>query len=120
MSQEKRRFSRVFFEANATLTVGDQEFAVGKIANVSIGGCLLEVEADLEIGQECLLTIPLSHMGPGVDIYGEIVRKGIGGISLQFNRITPESLNHLQNIIRYNAENPEQIEEEISSRPGLK
>lgn len=120
MSNEKRRFSRVYFDANAKLTVGDDDFSVSRIANLSVGGCLLELTADHDVGQECLFSIPLSHMGPGVEIFSEIVRRKDGFTSLQFKGISPESLLHLQNIIRYNSDDPERIEDEISTHPGLK
>lgn len=119
MSQEKRRFSRIVFNVKAKLQVGEEVFSVERIANLSVGGCLVELTGTFNLEQECQFTIPLSHMGPGIDIHGKIVRIGDGMVGIQFVGISPESLSHLQNVIRYNSEDPEQIEEEISARPGL-
>lgn len=120
MTAEKRRFSRIDFNVRARLAVDDREYPVERIINLSVGGCQLETGAKLPLGAECRFTILLPRMAPGVDVFGEVVRSGDREASLKFIRISPENLMHLQNIIRYNADDPEQIEEEISSHPGLK
>lgn len=119
MAEEKRRFSRIGFNVRARLTVGDKEFAVERIANLSVGGCLLELDESLPEGADCIFTIFLPRMGPGVEVHGQVIRADNGLASLKFTRIDPENLFDLQNIIRYNAEDPDQIEEEIKSHPGL-
>lgn len=120
MSKEKRRFSRILFNVSAKLQVGEAEFSVDTIENLSVGGCLLELSGGFELEQDCRVTIALPHMAPGVEIFGKIVRVEDERVGVQFTTISPENLAHLQNIIRYNSEDPEQIEEEISARPGLK
>lgn len=120
MTAEKRRFSRIFFNVRARLEVDDKVYAIDRIMNLSVGGCLLEIEDELPLGTEGKFTIFLPRMAPGVEVFGEIVRSGNGETSLKFVRITPENLVHLQNIIRYNADDPDSIEEEINSHPGLK
>lgn len=120
MTKEKRRFSRIFFNVRARLEVDDKVYSVERIVNLSVGGCLLEIKDDLPLAAEGRLTILLPRMAPGVEVFGEIVRTGNGETSLKFVRITPENLVHLQNIMRYNADDPELIEEEISSHPGLR
>jgi hypothetical protein len=120
MTNEKRRFSRIFFNVKARLTVDGAVYPVDRIVNLSVGGCLLEIEKEFPLGSDCKFTILLEWMAPGVDVFGEIVRAGEGEVGLKFTSIEPENLFHLQNIIRYNAENPDVIEEEISAHPGLK
>lgn len=121
--EEKRRFSRIFFNVRARLEVGDRTFELSRIANLSVGGCLIEcdvLDADLTAGQECLFKILLDHMAPPVKINGEIVRVKEGELGIKFTSIDPDNLFHLQNIIRYNAADPDKIEEELSAHPGLK
>jgi len=120
MTEDKRRFSRIFFNVKAKLAVAGAVYTVDRIANLSIGGCLLEIDADIPLGSVCTFTILLSRMAPGVEVLGEIVRVGKGEVSLKFTTIEQENLFHLQNIIRYNAEDVDVIEEEISIHPGLK
>lgn len=120
MADEKRRFSRIFFDVRAKLTVAERDFPVDRLANLSIGGCLLEITESIPVGSPCTLTIFLSGMELALTVFGEIARTGNGQISLKFTSIEPENLFHLQNIIRYNAKDPDAIEEEISAHPGLK
>ncbi len=120
MAEEKRRFSRIFFNVRAKLTVAGCDYHIDRIANLSVGGCLLEIAEKVSVGSACTFTIFLSGLDAGVTVLGEIVRAGNGEISLKFTSIEPDNLFHLQNIIRYNAANADVIEKEISTHPGLK
>ena len=119
MTVEKRRFSRIVFDVAARLTVENVDYNLERITNLSVGGCLLDINEGFVAGQDCVVTILLDRMEPGVMVYGKIVRVTEGEVSIQFTSVTPENLQHLQNIIRYNAEDPEIIDEELSARTGL-
>jgi hypothetical protein len=121
MEQEKRRFSRIGFNMPAELTVNDQVFSLPQIDNLSIGGCLLKMGVPFEEGLACRLWLPLDPTNTqlAIEVFGEIVRCDAHGVSMRFTRITPESLFHLRNLIRYNAADPDQIEMEINEHPGL-
>ncbi len=116
---EKRRFSRILFNVRTKLRVAGTDYSVDQIVNLSVGGCLLVVDGEFSVGDPCTVFILLDRMAPGVEVGGEIVRKGDGEVSVQFTSVTPENLMHLQNIVRYNAEDPERIEEELSEHKGL-
>lgn len=121
MSQEKRRFSRIRFNMAAELTVNERNYFFSQVDNLSVGGCLFEPVEEIQTGAPCRLWLPLEPADPklGVEVFGEISRCGGGTVSVRFTRIDPESLFHLQNIIRYNSVDPERIEEEIKEHPGL-
>ncbi len=121
MSTEKRRFSRIGFNMAAELTVHDHVYSFSQVDNLSVGGCLFKTAEDLEAGAACRLWLPLEPTDSelGVEVFGEIARCDRETVSVRFTRIDPESLFHLQNIIRYNAVDPDRIEDEISEHPGL-
>ncbi len=121
MSEEKRRFSRISFSMPAELEVDERVYFFSQVDNLSVGGCRFETSEVLEVGAPCRLWLPLEPADPdlGVEVFGEILRCSEGTVSVQFSRIDPESLFHLQNIIRYNAVDPDRIEEEIKEHPGL-
>ena len=121
MSGEKRRFSRIPFRVNAELTVGEKSFLVEEIQNLSIGGGLFPIEEELETGEICRIEIILEGSSSELSIYvsGEVIRSTDGSAAIQFTRIDPDSLFHLQNIIRFNAPDPDVIEEEIRNHPGI-
>ncbi len=120
MEKEKRRFSRVAFNVDARIESDGKTYQVSCIHNLSIGGCLLEVAGNCREGAGCIVILPLPHMAPPIEIQGKIVRVHNGKGSVQFTGISRENLVHLQNIIRYNSENPDRIEAEIAEHPGLK
>jgi hypothetical protein len=55
-----------------------------------------------------------------IKVEGEVVRTTDNQIAVKFVRIEPDSLFHLQNIILYNAADPDVVEREIDARPGIR
>lgn len=119
---EKRRFSRIALNIPAKLTIGKAVYSLQSIDNLGVGGCSLEMAMQVSVGTECRLWIPLDSTNPGlgIDVKGEMVRCTGETVSIRFDTITPESLFHLHNLIRYNAPDPDRIEQEILDHPGLR
>lgn len=123
MAGEQRRFSRIMFNVRASLETMGQVFEFDRITNLSVGGCMVETTMALPEslpGQEAVFKIFTDRTAPTVQVSGEIVRINDKEIGLKFTAIDPDDLYHLQNIIRYNAEDPDQIEKELNEHPGLK
>ena len=121
MLTDKRRFTRIPFKMAAELTVNNQVFSFDQVDNLSVGGCLLEMNEVFESGTPCRFWLPLEPVDPdlGVEAFGEIVRCEKGAVGIRFTSITLESLFHVQNIIRYNTPDPDRVDDEISEHPGL-
>ena len=50
-----------------------------------------------------------------------MVRHGPGGCAIQFDEIVGlDSLDHLRNLVRFNAADPEQVEREFHEHLGLR
>ena len=103
MSAEKRSASRILSDMLAELTVADTCHAAKQIGNLSVGGCLLEITDNLPVGTECRIKIMIDGTREGlrVEADGEIVRNDSETVGIQFKRMGPDSLLHLQNIVRY-------------------
>ena len=103
MLNERRRDGRVFFDMPAELTIADTSYPVEQIANLSLGGCLLGIKDNLQIGAECNLTIVIDNTPPGlkIDVNGLIVRNDSATTAIKFTQIEPADLYHLRNIIKY-------------------
>jgi hypothetical protein len=121
MKAEKRRFTRIIFRVKAEVRVGEELYIAKEIKNLSIGGCLLPIDADLEPGVPCRIKICLSGTTSdlSVQVEGAIVRSTPGAIAVKFTKIDPDSLFHLQSIVRYNAPDMEYFEKEIKKHPGI-
>ena len=121
MEDEKRRFTRFTLKMNATLYVDKESYSVDSISNLSIGGCLLPIDADFKADTPCSLTIDLgmSESELTININGVIVRSKNGDVAIKFTAIDPDSLFHLQMLARYNSPDAEKVEEEIKEHPGI-
>ncbi|MFC1884894.1 PilZ domain-containing protein [Thermodesulfobacteriota bacterium] len=121
MVKERRRFTRIPFTFRTEMKVDDTSYVTDEISNISIGGCSLGIKADLKVGTLCEIIIRLSGDSSelNVSIRGEIIRCRDGIVAVKFTGIDPDSLFHLQNIVRYNSADPDKIEQEINERPGI-
>lgn len=121
MLKEKRRFTRVPFQAKAEMTINNALYLSDKIDNLSVGGCLLPIEVDVAAGTECRLNILLSGTNSelSVQVAGEVFRSESGAVAVRFTEIEPDSLFHLQNIVLYNHPDTDKIEQEMKNHPGL-
>lgn len=116
---EKRRFTRIVFTVRAECTVAGKTFPVERLINLSVGGCMIEINAGVAIDDECEVVIPLGAEGLYVNVKGRVARIADDHIGVKFVSIDPESLQHLQNIIKYNSPDAETIEDELKDHPGL-
>lgn len=122
MSEENRRFTRIPFKMNTEIVISDQTYTTDKITNLSAGGCLLPVSVDPQPGTSCRIKITLEGTSEemAIRIEGEVIRTTPEGLAVKFVRIDPESLFHLQNIIRYNSPDADIIENEFIKHPGIR
>ena len=121
MSDEKRRFTRVPFSVEAEIAIGDASYRADEIKNLSVGGCLLSMPGEFEVGAPCQVRIQLSGTSSElrVEVDGEVVRSGSGEVAVKFTGVDIDSLFHLQNIIRYNSADPDVVEAELRARLGI-
>ena len=121
MSEENRRFTRVKFRVPAIITVGSIVFSVKEITNLSIGGLLIPCEQEFDLLTKCIVQIPISGNTDNlcVQVEGEFVWRNAKSAAIKFTSISPDSLQLLQNIILYNAEDSDKIEFELKEHQGL-
>lgn len=119
MDKNRRRFMRIPFGADVSIEIDDRSYNVQTLYNLSIGGCLVPLEIEAAKGTPCRVRIPLSETH-SVDVKGEVVRAEDGIVAINFLAIDPDSLFHLQNIIRYNSPDTEAVEKEIEDHPGIR
>ena len=120
MTQENRRFSRIHFWGAAELTVAGKLFSIEKVVDLSVGGCHFSLVADVAKGDACQVKLFLGYGQVTVEAGGDIAWIDDGTVAISFTSISPENLQHLKNIIRYNAPDAEKVEEEMRAHPGIK
>ena len=121
MSDEKRRFTRIKFNVPAVITVGAIVFSVEEISNLSVGGVMIHCDQKFDPLTKCLFQIPIGGTTDNlcVQVQGEFMWSDAESAAIKFTHIDPDSLRLLQNIILYNAEDPDEIEVELAEHQGL-
>lgn len=122
MQQEKRKFSRINLPFELTIFLEDwSSFIIDQVTDISIGGCLIPSRPEFENQKYCRICIRLGESAEHViEVEGEFVRAVGDGVAIQFNKIDPDSLHHLQNLILYNAPDPDIINSELKDHKGIK
>ena len=121
MNDNRRNFSRVPFHVHVNLFARDVWYSVERLDDLSVGGCHLPIFPEAPVDDPCEVRIYLNGATSQlyVCIYGKILRHDDDGVGIEFTRIDPDSLFHLQNIIKYNAPDPDAIVDEIERQPGI-
>lgn len=109
-----RKFSRVTFQVNATVTAAGHRFQ-GEVENLSMKGMFMITGEQLQPGEPVKISIILHGVKPeiNVKVAGKVSRIVDNGIGFTFEKTDLESYTHLKNIIAYNIDDADRVMEEI-------
>ncbi len=121
-SREQREFTRVQVPLKGDIHFGDVAKKGLAIRNLSLKGLFLVGGPGFPKGAECDLVIRLEGASPAVEVRvrGRVARSTAAGMGIEFLRVGLDGFEHLKNLVRYNSEQVEQVEEEFDSHQGLK
>lgn len=116
-----REFTRVAVQVPVEVEAGGRSLTGIVTGNVSMKGLLLRTDETLEVGTACNLRIPLVEGVAEVRAEAEVVRVYPGALAFQFTRILgTESFEHLQRLVIYNAQDPDQVDSEFQAHIGIR
>lgn len=109
-----RKFSRVFFNVEATIRSAERRFQ-GVVENLSMTGMFLVTGERLAEGEEVEITMVLTGSLPEIKINfsGKVARIVENGMAFVFDKIDLDSYMHLKNIVAYNIDDSDKVMEEI-------
>ena len=118
MEKERRRNTRVPFQTTADVIFSDTcRYDQCATENLSVTGVSVIGITKHSIGETCDLSLALSgctsHLR--LNMKGKIVRVDADRIAVHFIEIDLDSFYHLKNIIYYNSNDPDTIEQELMS-----
>jgi hypothetical protein len=115
MSNQRRR-SRACARFRAAVVVDGRDVPI-VTENISLKGLLCtgstELPDMLSAGQECLVKLDLSPEAT-ISIQGRIIRSTPTETAIDFLRMDEDSFAHLRNLVRFNIDNPDVVDEEIA------
>jgi hypothetical protein len=116
--KNKRKNTRVPFQVIIGLDFPDRSHAECETADLSLKGVFVLGVTGHAIGENCLVSLRLvgstSHLT--LKMKGTVVRVAEDGLALHFYEMDLDSFFHLKNILYYNSEDPDVLDEELSTQ----
>lgn len=114
MPHERRHFVRVSFDAPALLTTSREAFSV-HVLDLSLKGALITVpvQAELEPGMLCQITIPLTETGNHIAMSTEVAHVQGLHTGLLCRGIDLDSVTHLRRLIELQLGDPALLERDL-------
>ena len=94
----------------------------GHTENISLNGVFVVSEQKPAQDSLCQVQITLNRMSPPlvIKIKAKVVRVADTGFAVHFVEMDVNTLEHLQKIVIYNSEKPEEVLKQNKNRPGFK
>lgn len=114
---DQRRNTRVPFQSSATLDFPDKTHVACEITDLSLKGVFVHGVTGQQQGEICQISLDLSGSTSHLvlKMKGKVVRVEAHGLALHFQEMDLDSYLHLKNILYYNAEDPDALEDEFSA-----
>jgi hypothetical protein len=113
---EKRQFSRILFDCDVSIRVGNTAIS-GQIENLSLQGVLLRTAHPFNL--QDIVDIKLQLSGDPdplvLELQGIVVRCEEGKAGVHFTGMDPDSFVHLKNIVAYNQGDEAVVREELAN-----
>ena len=113
---EKRNFTRVEFDAIATIETEGGTWDT-KIIDISLKGALIQKpkDAQLSTGDDAVLKLTLSDNNTQIEVNGKITHIEKEHIGIVCEHIDVDSASHLRRIVELNTGNSELLERELEA-----
>ena len=118
----RRDFTRVPSGLDVDVHFEDGGEFAGRIEDVSLKGIFIPTEKPFAEGTRCRIVLHLGGRGHGIalEAHGEVARCTDDGIGLSFDEISLDAFEHLRNLVRFNAGDPDAIEDELDGHTGIR
>ena len=87
---------------------------------MSFNGCYFPCTGRLPEGTPCKIEVFLDNREIKIEVHGKISRVTGDGMAVEFTGVPLDDLEHLRNLIRFNADDPNIVQEEFDAHVGLK
>ncbi|MFA7382700.1 MAG: PilZ domain-containing protein [Desulfurivibrionaceae bacterium] len=116
--KDKRKNTRVPLQIIINLDFPNRSYKNCKTSDLSAKGVFVLDITGHQLGEHCLVSLHLegstSHLS--LEMKGEVARIEEHGLALHFYEMDLDSFSHLKNILYYNAEDPDVLDEELTTQ----
>lgn len=117
MEANRRRRSRVDMNIPATFTTDAGPAVQILVCNISLKGLLAVPEESIQPGAKGVVRITLAQDAV-ITVECQVIRSDKSGVAIDFMPMDEDSFFHLRNLVRYNAADADQIDDELK-RPAF-
>ncbi len=116
MTNEKRRFSRISFDADVLISKDNQEWRTS-LLDISLNGLLVNTPAKWEglQGENFHAEVIFPGSGSLIHIEASVAHNNEGRTGLQVNSIDVESVGHLRRLIELNLGDEDLLNRELEA-----
>lgn len=109
-----RHFSRIPFDAQASLQLHDRTLSV-RLIDIAFKGALVQTEPQqmLILQEKCRLVLPLTEGGDGVEMTGKVVHLEDQHVGIECQDIDVGSLTRLRRLLELNTGDAELMNREL-------
>lgn len=117
---ERRKFSRVVYQANITLQQDDKQWK-GTLVDLSLHGLLINLTGNEEIKENAELNVRFTLHESDIDISAEckLINKTDNTLRLCISHIDIDSISHLKRLIELNVGNSDMLLRQLSELTTL-
>lgn len=118
MMYEQRRFTRVEMEKLCSVTTSEGQVIPAEIEDASFNGLSLAVGEALQLGAKCTIVV-IPEPDKEIEIRGTVIFRKDGHCSVDINGVRAGGLEHWRELIVGHAEDPAEMDNEITSRMDI-
>ncbi|MDD9197265.1 PilZ domain-containing protein [Aliivibrio sp. S3MY1] len=117
---ERRKFSRVVYQANITLQQDDQQWK-GSLVDLSLHGLLINLADDEKIKENSEFNVRFTLNESDIDISAEckLINRTDNTLRLCISHIDIDSISHLKRLIELNVGNSDMLLRQLSELTTL-
>jgi hypothetical protein len=117
----QREFTRVLVAARTVIKSAGTTLSASQTHSLSMKGMSIQCAERLPKGAECEISIILVDGEAEIQVQGNVVAHLPDGMAFVFTKILGlDSFEHLRNLVFYNAQDVEQVEDEFKSHTGIR
>ncbi len=105
-AKERRRYTRIEFDGEASVSQGDTRYEVHLI-DVSLKGALIETPAQYDFDVQSPVTLTIQLAGDvSISMIAKLAHSGSSHLGFHCESIDMESMSHLRRLIELNLDDP--------------
>lgn len=120
---EHREFSRSNVSVRSQVRLPCGVLLEGRVCDVSMNGVCFVTERSLPVGSAVRVSLALGDPEGQefrIDAEGAVARIIEKGVAIQFTSIDAESVEHLRNLVLFNAADSDQVVREFEDHVGIR